>query len=73
MLEILVPCVITHPKCTGGAPLVLLVLLPGTGDGGGVLLICETCVVSAISKDLEDCWLVCGLVSEVSVNTSVDV
>ena len=50
MLEILVPCVITCPKCTGGAPLVLLVLLLGTGDGGGVSLVCETCVVSEISK-----------------------
>ena len=73
MLEILVPCVITRPKCTGGAPLVLLVLLLGTGDGEGVSLTCETCVVSEISEDLEDCWLVCGLASEVSVNTSVDV
>ena len=54
-------------------PLVLLVLLLGTGDGEGVSLTCETCVVSEISEDLEDCWLVCGLASEVSVNTSVDV
>ena len=55
MLEILVPWVITLPKHTGGAPLVLLVLLLSTGDGGGVSLSCETCVVSEISKDLEGC------------------
>ena len=72
MLEILVPWVITLPKCTGGAPLVLLVLLLGTGDGGGVSLILET-VMSLENQDLEHCWLVCGSVSEASVNTSVDV
>ena len=36
MLVILVPWVITFLKCTGGAPFVLLALLPGAGDGGGV-------------------------------------
>ena len=55
ILEILVPWVITLPKHTGGAPLVLLVLLLGTGDGGGVLLTFKTCDVSEISKDLESC------------------
>ena len=38
MLEILVPWVITLPKHTGGAPLVLLVLLLGTGEGGGCFI-----------------------------------
>ena len=38
MLEILVPWVITFPKHTGGAPFVLLALLLGTGDCGGVPL-----------------------------------
>ena len=38
MLEILVPWVITFPKCTGDAPFVLLALLFGTGDCGGVPL-----------------------------------
>ena len=70
MLETLMQWVITLPKHTGGAPLVLLVLLLGIGDGGGVSV---TFVVSEISKDSESCWLVCGSVSEVSVNTSVDV
>ena len=55
ILETLVLWVITLPKCMGGAPLVLLVLLLGIGDGGGVSL---TFVVSEISKDLESCWLV---------------
>ena len=73
MLEILVPWVITLPKHRGGAPLVLLVLLLGTGDGGGVSLTLETFNVSEISTDLEGCWLVCGSVFEASVNTSVDV
>ena len=73
MLDILVPWVITLPKHTGGAPLVLLVLLLGTGDSGGVSSTCETCVVSNEFKELECCLLECGLISEVSVNTSVDV
>ena len=73
MLDILVPWVITLPKCTGGAPLVLLVLLLGTGDGGGVSLACETCVVSNVFKESQCCWLECGFVFEISVNTSVDV
>ena len=73
MLDILVPWVMTFPKHIGGAPLVLLVLLLGTGDSGGVSLTSETCVVSDISKEFECCWLECGWVSEVSVNTSVDV
>ena len=70
MLEILVQWVITLPKCTGGAPLVLLVLLLGIGDGGGVSLALD---VSLISRDLASCWLVCGSILEISVNTSVDV
>ena len=70
MLETLVLWVITLPKHTGCAPLVLLVLLLGIGDGGGVSL---TFDVSEISQDLESCWLVCGSVFEASVNTSVDV
>ena len=73
MLETLVLWVITLPKCAGGAPLVLLALLLGIGDGGGVSLTFETFDDSEISQDLESCWLVCGSVSEASVNTSVDV
>ena len=73
ILEILVLWVITLPKHTGSAPLLLLVLLLGIGDGGGVSLTFETFEVSEISRDLESCWLVCGSVSEASVNTSVDV
>ena len=38
MLEILVPWVITFPKRTGGAPFILLALLLGPGDCGGVPL-----------------------------------
>ena len=48
MLETLVLWVITLPKHTGGAPLVLLVLLLGTGDCGGVPL---TLDASEISRD----------------------
>ena len=48
MLETLVLWVITLPKCTGGAPLVLLVLLLGTGDCGGVPL---TLDASEVSRD----------------------
>ena len=73
MLEILVPWVITLPKHTGCVTLVLIVLLLGTGDGGGVSLTFETFDVSEVSKDLESCWLVCGSISEASVNTSVDI
>ena len=38
--------------CIGGAPLVLLVLLLGTGDSGGVSLTSETCVVSDVFKEI---------------------
>ena len=55
------------------SPLVLLVLLLGTGESGGVSLTSETCVVSDVFKEFECCWLECGWVSEASVNTSVDV
>ena len=48
MLETLVLWVITLQKCTGGAPLVLLVLLLGTGDSGGVSL---TLDVSEVLRD----------------------
>ena len=48
MLETLVLWVITLTKCTGGAPLVLLVLLLGTGDCGGVPL---TLDASEVSRD----------------------
>ena len=48
MLKTLVLWVITLPKCTGGAPLVLLVLLLGTGDYGGVPL---TLDASGVSRD----------------------
>ena len=48
MLETLVPWVITLPKHTGGAPLVLLVLLLGPGDCGGVPL---TLDASEVSRD----------------------
>ena len=48
MLEILVPWVITFPKHTGGAPFVLLALLLGTGDCGGVPLELDA---SEVSRD----------------------
>ena len=48
MLETLVLWVITLPKHTGGAPVVLLVLLLGTGDCGGVPL---TLDASEVSRD----------------------
>ena len=48
MLETLVLWVITLPKCTGGAPLVLLVLLLGIGGGEGILL---TLGVSEVLRD----------------------
>ena len=48
MLETLVLWVITLPKRTGGAPLVLLVLLLGTGDCVGVPLILDD---SEVSRD----------------------
>ena len=48
MLETLVPWVITFPKCTGGAPLVRLVLLLGTGDCDGIPL---TLDASEVSRD----------------------
>ena len=73
MLEIPVLWVITLPKHTGGAPLVLLVLLLGIGDGGGVSLALDVSEISEISRDLAICWLVCRSVFEISVNTSVDV
>ena len=70
MLVILVPWVITFPKHTGGAPFVLLALLLGAGDCGGVPLGLEA---SEVSRDLGICWLVCGSVAEVSKNTLMDV
>ena len=48
MLETLVLWVVTLPKHTGGAPLVLLVLLLGTGDCGGVP---ETLDALEVSRD----------------------
>ena len=48
LLETLLLWVITLPKCTGGAPLVLLILLLGTGDCGGVP---ETLDALEISRD----------------------
>ena len=48
MLEILVLWVITLLKCTGGAPLILLVLLLGIGDGGGVSLALDVSEISEI-------------------------
>ena len=48
MLETLILWVMTLPKCTGGAPLVLLVLLLGIGGGEGILL---TLGVSEVLRD----------------------
>ena len=48
MLVILVPWVITFPKCTGGAPFVLQALLLGAGDCGGVPLRLDA---SEVSRD----------------------
>ena len=48
MVETLILWVITLPKCTGGAPLVLLVPLHGTEDCSGVP---ETLDALEVSRD----------------------
>ena len=52
--------VITFPKCTWGAPHVLLALLLGAGDSGGLDNMGESVT----------CWLGCSI--EASVNTLSD-
>ena len=60
-------CVITFPKCTGGAPHALLVLLLCSGDSGGL----DKMVKSLGMGESVICWLECCSV-EASVNTLSD-
>ena len=60
ILDTIELCVITFPKCTGGAPCVLLALLLGAGDSGGLDNMGESVT----------CWLECSV--EASVNTLSD-
>ena len=60
-------CVITFPKCTGGAPYVLLILLLGAGASGELDKMVE-CLGMGESVI---CWLECCSV-EASVNTLSD-
>ena len=60
-------CVITFPKCTGGAPHVLLALQLGAGDSGGL----EKMVESLGMGESVICLLECCSV-EASVNTLSD-
>ena len=73
--DILAQRVIIFPKCTGGAPIVLLVLLLGIsiGDDGSDSITLDVSTILEVSGDLIVCWLVCGSVLEISVNISVDV
>ena len=65
--DIMELCVFTFPKCTGGAPHVLLVLLLGAGDSGGL----DKMVESLGMGESVICWLECCSV-EASVNTLSD-
>ena len=60
-------CVMTFPKHTGGAPCVLLALLLGTGDSGGL----DKTVESLGMGESVIFWLECCSV-EASVNTLSD-
>ena len=60
-------CVMTFPKCTGGAPHVLLALLLGASDSGGL----DKTVESLGMGESIICWLECCSV-EASVNTLSD-
>ena len=60
ILDTIELCVITFPKCTGGAPHVLLALPLGAGDSGGLDNMRESLT----------CWLKCSV--EASVNTLSD-
>ena len=60
-------CVMTFLKCTGGAPHVLLALLLGAGDSGGL----DKTVKSLGMHESVICWLECCSV-EASVNTLSD-
>ena len=60
-------CVMTFPKCTGGAPGVLLALLLHAGDSGGLDKIVESIGMGGSVI----CWLECHPV-EASVNTLSD-
>ena len=57
ILDTIVLCVNTFPKCTGGVPCVLLALLLGAGDSGGL---------EGMGESLT-CWLECSV--EASVKT----
>ena len=64
-------CVMTFPNCTGGAPCVLLALLLGAGDSGGLHKTFESLGMG----DSKICWLEleCGSIeASVSVNTLSD-
>ena len=59
-------CVMTFPKCTGGAPHVLLALLLGAGDSGGL----DKTVESLGMGESVICWLeCCSVEASVFVNT----
>ena len=64
-------CVMTFPKCTGGAPCVLLAFLLGAGDSGGHAKTVE----SSEMGESVICWLglECGSAeASVSMNTLSD-
>ena len=64
-------CVMTFPKCTGGAPCVFLALLLGAGDSGGL----DTTAESLERDDSVICWLglKCGSIEAfVSMTTLSD-
>ena len=73
MFNTLLLWVITFPKCTGGAPYVLLALLLGTGNCSGVSGGVDVTVESVGVGNCELCWFICGS-NEVSVskNTLLD-
>ena len=69
--DTIVLCVVTFPKCTGGAPHVLLALLLGAVDSGGL----DKTVESLGIGDSLICWLGlewCSIEASVSVNTPSD-
>ena len=64
-------CVMTFPNCTGGAPCVLLALLLGAGDSGGLYKTVESLGMGESGI----CWLglKCGYIEvSGSVNTLSD-
>ena len=62
-------CVMTFPKHTGGAPHVLLALLLGAGDSGGL----DKIVESLGMDESVICWLgCCSVEASMFVNTLSD-